>query len=182
MEAKDSRIKIINEIIAGVKVEFITLILSLEYYPCREKVGPNSFCFSYIGGSRQSSQGLLSFFFFYSFCVTLFALANQLLPYRIPSHRLDEWRRLGQWIPFTGFSWLPAVAWLNLCPTPSTFIVLLALEGSLSETLPMGQRDMKFYNSGRVIYLPRKKDWPHTLLIDLTHMACMFKTVILSWR
>ena len=64
MEAKDSRIKIINEIIAGVKVEFITLILSLEYYPCREKVGPNSFCFSYIGGSRQSSQGLLSFFFF----------------------------------------------------------------------------------------------------------------------
>ena len=30
MEAKDSRIKIINEIIAGVKVEFITSILSLE--------------------------------------------------------------------------------------------------------------------------------------------------------
>ena len=65
MEAKDSRIKIINEIIAGVKVEFITLILSLEYYPCREKVGPNSFCFSYIGGSRQSSQGLFFFFFFF---------------------------------------------------------------------------------------------------------------------
>lgn len=123
MEAKDSRIKIINEIIAGVKVEFITSILSLENYPCREKVGPNSFYFPCIGGSRQSSQGLLSFFFFfYSFCVTLFALANQLLPYRILSHRLDEWRRLGQWIPFTGFSWLPAVPWLNLCPTPSTFI------------------------------------------------------------
>ena len=66
MEAKDSRIKIINEIIAGVKVEFITLILSLEYYPCREKVGPNSFCFSYIGGSRQSSQGLFFFFFFFT--------------------------------------------------------------------------------------------------------------------
>ena len=91
MEAKDSRIKIINEIIAGVKVEFITSILSLEYYPCREKVRPNSFYFSYIGESRKSSQGLLSFFFFFllSFCVT-FALANQLLPYRIPSHRLDE--------------------------------------------------------------------------------------------
>ena len=90
MEAKDSRIKIINEIIAGVKVEFITSILSLEYYPCREKVRPNSFYFSCIGGSRKSSQGLLSFFFFFllSFCVT-FALANQLLPYRIPSHRLD---------------------------------------------------------------------------------------------
>ena len=88
MEAKDSRIKIINEIIAGVKVEFITLLLSLENYPCREKVGPNSFYFPCIRGSRQSSQGLLSFFFFffYSFCVTLFALANQLLPYRIPSH------------------------------------------------------------------------------------------------
>lgn len=65
MEAKDSRIKIINEIIAGVKVEFITLILSLEYYPCREKVRPNSFYFSCIRGSRQSSQGLLSFFFFF---------------------------------------------------------------------------------------------------------------------
>ena len=64
MEAKDSRIKIINEIIAGVKVEFITSILSLENYPCREKVGPNSFYFPCIGGSRQSSQGLLSFFFF----------------------------------------------------------------------------------------------------------------------
>ena len=91
MEAKDSRIKIINEIIAGVKVEFITSILSLENYPCREKVRQNSFYFPCIGGSRQSSQGLLSFFFFfYSFCVTLFALANQLLPYRILSHRLDE--------------------------------------------------------------------------------------------
>lgn len=65
MEAKDSRIKIINEIIAGVKVEFITSILSLEYYPCREKVRPNSFYFSYIGESRKSSQGLLSFFFFF---------------------------------------------------------------------------------------------------------------------
>ena len=65
MEAKDSRIKIINEIIAGVKVEFITSILSLEYYPCREKVRPNSFYFSCIGGSRKSSQGLLSFFFFF---------------------------------------------------------------------------------------------------------------------
>ena len=53
MEAKDSRIKIINEIIAGVKVEFITSILSLENYPCREKVGPNSFYFPCIGGSRQ---------------------------------------------------------------------------------------------------------------------------------
>ena len=90
MEAKDSRIKIINEIIAGVKVEFITSILSLENYPCREKVGPNSFYFPCIGVSRQSSQGLLRIFFFYSFCVTLFALANQLLPYRIPLHRLDE--------------------------------------------------------------------------------------------
>ena len=64
MEAKDSRIKIINEIIAGVKVEFITSILSLENYPCREKVGPNSFYFPCIGGSRQSSQGLFFFFFF----------------------------------------------------------------------------------------------------------------------
>ena len=67
MEAKDSRIKIINEIIAGVKVEFITSILSLENYPCREKVRQNSFYFSCIGGSRQSSQGLLSFFFFTHF-------------------------------------------------------------------------------------------------------------------
>ena len=65
MEAKDSRIKIINEIIAGVKVEFITSILSLENYPCREKVRPNSFYFPCIGESRKSSQGLLSFFFFF---------------------------------------------------------------------------------------------------------------------
>ena len=67
MEAKDSRIKIINEIIAGVKVEFITSILSLENYPCREKVGPNSFYFPCIGVSRQSSQGLLRIFFFTHF-------------------------------------------------------------------------------------------------------------------
>ena len=65
MEAKDSRIKIINEIIAGVKVEFITSILSLENYPSREKVRQNSFYFPCIGGSRQSSQVLLSFFFFF---------------------------------------------------------------------------------------------------------------------
>ena len=54
-EARDSRIDILREIIDGVKVEFITSILSLEYQPCRGKVEPSSFHFYVPGGSDQSS-------------------------------------------------------------------------------------------------------------------------------